>query len=488
MVTKDSSAKWDEGLDDSQLWTIHGRQYDLRSFVSAHPGGERAILLGQGRDCTELFESYHPLTNRHRAVLLKYAARSRPVEVVSLFEWEKTPFYDEAKEVVLKHFSPSGNTTEAQQKMKATSAAWTQHGIGLVLTLLAFWRWCSGDIAAIYYFPFIYWLACSDMMHNGSHFAQSKNPIVNTFCTYLGSLHVNYHLWALQHVVGHHSHTNVLGKDPDLAHFSHEKPEEKSIPGYRSHREQEYLPKYRRFWKFAMFFQAFATTLALAVLNIPMYIADKAMVTVSIPKDWVGRIVADRLVVLAGVMAVLYCHGLGRGLWMVLHSWGIHGILFYIFSQVSHTNEHCMDGLEAFKKARNTDRIEWAAHQMLTATDYSCDSKLWCTLSIHLNSQMIHHVFPSMHPCHYPAVRRLLLPVAAKHGIDYEGRSSYDFVTIFKLFVTWIWGLNEKPKADYKPLIGNVSESNLWSGVASTAMMSLYVSPLVGPLILNLFI
>merc|ERR1719353_2165367 len=117
-----------------------------------------------------------------------------------------------------------------------------------------------------------------------------------------------------------------------------------------------------------MFFQACATTLALAVLNVPMYIADQAMVTVTIPKAMIGPIVRDRLVVLAGVTAVFYYHGLGQGVWMIVHSWGIHGILFYVFSQISHTNEHCMDDLEAFKKARNTDRIEWAAHQMLTAT------------------------------------------------------------------------------------------------------------------------
>jgi Cytochrome b5-like Heme/Steroid binding domain len=55
-----------------QLWTIHGVEYDMRDFVSRHPGGEQAILLGQGRDCTALFESYHPFTGQHRVVLQRY--------------------------------------------------------------------------------------------------------------------------------------------------------------------------------------------------------------------------------------------------------------------------------------------------------------------------------------------------------------------------------------------------------------------------------
>ena len=48
------------------LWTIHGEDYDLNDFIHRHPGGKEAILLGRGRDCTALFESYHPFTTRHR--------------------------------------------------------------------------------------------------------------------------------------------------------------------------------------------------------------------------------------------------------------------------------------------------------------------------------------------------------------------------------------------------------------------------------------
>jgi cytochrome b involved in lipid metabolism len=58
-----------------RLWTIRGAEYDLSDFVSRHPGGEGAILLGRGRDCTALFESYHPFTTQHRAVLQRYRRR-----------------------------------------------------------------------------------------------------------------------------------------------------------------------------------------------------------------------------------------------------------------------------------------------------------------------------------------------------------------------------------------------------------------------------
>lgn len=40
----------------ADVWRIHGRDYDMTSFVDEHPGGALMILLGKGTDCTLLFE------------------------------------------------------------------------------------------------------------------------------------------------------------------------------------------------------------------------------------------------------------------------------------------------------------------------------------------------------------------------------------------------------------------------------------------------
>ena len=54
---------------DERMWLIHGQEYDLSDFVDRHPGGKESILLGRGRDCTAMFESYHAFTNQHRCVV-----------------------------------------------------------------------------------------------------------------------------------------------------------------------------------------------------------------------------------------------------------------------------------------------------------------------------------------------------------------------------------------------------------------------------------
>ena len=478
-------------MPKEDIWTIHGEQYDLREFVKRHPGGSRAINLGRSIDCTELFETYHPFTEKHRKVLQKYKISNNNNEkrlllkesktndksnmLLSddgLFDWNHTPFYDDAKLAARKYFSPRGDETdeEIQNNSKATPLAWVQHFVGLALVIPAFYYWCMGSPYAIIYFPLIYWVVCSDLMHNGSHFAQSRIPWINTVSCYMGSFHIQYHLWAIQHVVGHHVHTNIIGYDPDMHHFT--QVEEKAAPGYRSHVNHEYLPKYQRFWKFALWFQTGATTVALALLNVPKYLEERKMQTTKIPEAFVNSIKFDRSILVAFIVLFLYNHGLGKGLFTLFWSWSLHGMTFNIFSQISHVNEKCMDDTEKYRLKHNLVKNEWAVHEMLTAVDYSTDSWFWSTASINLNQQICHHLFPSVHPVHYPALRKLLIPICEKHGIDYEQRSNLTFVEAVTQYLKWIFFLNEKVEENEGLKI--MSKSNYYLVVLAGAIITLF--------------
>ena len=41
---------------------MNGRVYDITEYAKVHPGG-RKIFLGKGKDCTELYNKYHPWVN-----------------------------------------------------------------------------------------------------------------------------------------------------------------------------------------------------------------------------------------------------------------------------------------------------------------------------------------------------------------------------------------------------------------------------------------
>ena len=62
---------------NKNLWWIHGNGYDLEEFVQRHPGGREAILLGKGRDCTALVESYHAFSSGHHKILEKFLVEER---------------------------------------------------------------------------------------------------------------------------------------------------------------------------------------------------------------------------------------------------------------------------------------------------------------------------------------------------------------------------------------------------------------------------
>jgi len=107
-------------------------------------------------------------------------------------------------------FPFSGQLTLPASSRQCTWSKWAEMAVGLCATAYCMYYYAMGCGWAIFAFPFCYWVVCSDMMHNGSHFAVSTVPLVNTVSTYIGGFHTSYYLWALQHVIGHHVHTNVI--------------------------------------------------------------------------------------------------------------------------------------------------------------------------------------------------------------------------------------------------------------------------------------
>ena len=67
---KYTAAQVEKHSTPEDCWLIvHEKVYDVTSFVPRHPGGNM-IWVKAGGDCTQLFDSYHPL--RTQMVLDKY--------------------------------------------------------------------------------------------------------------------------------------------------------------------------------------------------------------------------------------------------------------------------------------------------------------------------------------------------------------------------------------------------------------------------------
>merc|ERR1719335_1696614 len=110
--------------------------------------------------------------------------------------------------------------------------------------------------------------------------------------------------------------------------------------------------------------------------------------------------------------------------------------MFYWASQVSHVNSLSLE--------MPRPKGEWALCQILsTQGDYAYYSWFWNFVSVGLNCQMIHHLFPTVHPCHYPDISRRVLAMFERLGLPTPGwkNSQWDVV---KMHVCHLRSMNEK--------------------------------------------
>jgi len=210
----DSAVTKTPATDLKRIWTIHNKRYDVCSFVDQHPGGRTAILLGKGRNCTELFESYHSLTEKPHQLLKKFyvgeALKGDP-DFDEDWDWGNTPFYNKLKCEVKAYFSGKSH--------KAGLEKWLWLGTICSLLVFSFVSWKQGNWWSLVQIPILYWLGPSSMMHDGAHFSLAKTPLINKICSYFGCAHMSVTSWYHQHVIGHHTKTNMPKKDPDHIHF-----------------------------------------------------------------------------------------------------------------------------------------------------------------------------------------------------------------------------------------------------------------------------
>ena len=218
--------------DHACVTTIHGREYDLSTFVDSHPGGPTAILLAHGTDATALFESYHPLSQLPAAILARYELGSsgtnhssdkvgcdRTTSPSTVVGWRAPrgratdPFYDVLRARVAEVFEARGRGT------KATYARLGYYAVTLALWSALLGAFVVGSWTALPFYTLAAWHVAG-IGHDAAHFEVSSEPLVNSVMACCIGTISNPLQWYYQHTVGHHSHTNDPELDPDLHHYA----------------------------------------------------------------------------------------------------------------------------------------------------------------------------------------------------------------------------------------------------------------------------
>lgn len=404
-------------LKPDEVWYIHGKAYDLTRFAARHPGGLRNILLGRGRDATEIFESVHVTGDlkRARAVLSKYRCKEMDAHAPEpTFTFEEDGLYAAITSDVRSYFEKTGLDP------KGHPGYWWRTTLQFVLHFAAIYAWAAFGSLAGCVFSGIFAVSLGfSLFHTASHSGLSSDWRVNDFWTYVwGDVALGFFrpMWLLHHVYGHHAHTGVYRKDPDIAN---------SQPVARKSPLQRWKDRYRLQW----------------VTNYVLYLV--------VPGQWFGNVVQYmRSIILlhlerpnAKIFGLRIKKGEAflREIYpfiavvsiMFLALWWRFGAAFALASCALHSVVRSFCYWAIVFPNHETDLVEhdhndadWGQQQITHSADFYVPPFI-TALTGGMQHQIEHHLFPAVHHEHYPAISQFVRRRCEERGIRYNYHPSW---------------------------------------------------------------
>jgi len=429
-------------LDRTMLWEIDGIYYDLMEFVNQHPGGKEALLLGQGRDCTALVESYHPFSkSKVRQVLGKYRHTSPLEQPKHQTPQEQADFFYDllcqrvAKVLKEKRIDPISGRGATCGRLFYYSL------IGTGVFVSAYYH-AKGSVFGSFSLGAFGWLIGA-LGHDAGHFSCSRHAWINDIGVWGMTLLCNPIVWQHQHTYAHHSFTNDFDHDPDIHHFDNM---------IRVHRRFKHSPLFRYQTNFFFVVFAYAFVVFGTCFWIPLGVIREGSLYGLV--EWTDR---KRPMRAAGMFLHLACYFLFimvLPFWTMSWYWALtavvvhlatSGLSFAFFSQINHINEASLvdDSTRVAREANRDPRLlkSWAVEQVETSNNFCTNSFAWHIISNGLNLQIEHHLFPGLNHCHLHHIAPVVQATCKEFGVCYK---TYDgWTDIFAATLAWLDKLAE---------------------------------------------
>lgn len=408
---------------------IHNKYYDITNFN--HPGGSVAIMMANRRDATALFESHHPFSDRAMMddVLKKYEMREErekcenyllpgEKENGDIFDWEETlksEFTLELRDKVKKHFKYQAEERGVSllEATKATPQRWCEWGFLLSASMWSFytmlysqsifWSWLNMLLC-----PALFWMSGA-MLHDGSHFAVSRDWRINLGMQYIYRVISSPYEWLHQHIIGHHPYTNIQDKDPDLNHSGGDMRFSDQTKWNIKHIKQENI----------YFILSLFSLVAMNVKNSLMLIVTQKYnnVVYKIPISMKYNILHLCDTLLYVYIFFIFPFQIWSPFYAIKHAilpYLLLSAIFILNASINHTQSESI-------KSQNKN---WYIHQVTTANNFGSHWPHYYT-SIGLNYQIEHHLFPTINHCHLRDIQPIVKKLCMKHGIPYHHTCGY---------------------------------------------------------------
>jgi fatty acid desaturase len=401
-------------------WIINGNEYDLEDYLKYHPGGDISILLGKGRDCSQLIRSYHPNLKKVCAVLNKEKYRGNNPKIDTI--GDPDPLHEELHQMAQKYKNNYGTI-----KMDLCRII-----LVIILFLVNIFWWIQFfnlNAWAMVMLPAFTWISNIHLTHAGCHFAVSTNSTVNYISGLMACpFYYNSIGWYFQHNVSHHIESNEEN-DIDITHL-------------------EPFARYMPFkpWKKNHYYNVFFTSLLFIFSSIGATI--KQPIQFMINPDSLWEIIPNKRFLINKYKLSLFiqlCVSIGVTVYPIFFFPNWYGIMyssimritastiFTLITTVSHIQEEC--------SVQYLDKF-WSQRQILHSVDYNVDSLFWNIITAGLNTQSIHHVLPYVHECHYPTMYPEYVYICRKYGITPNIKNG--FGDALYGFFSWMSRLSSK--------------------------------------------
>lgn len=396
---------------------VRGKVYDVSSFVERHPGGVDQIMLGAGRDVTQLFESYHSVDTYK--VLEKYYVGVLIDNELPVFP-SPSKFYPTLKRRVQDHFKASNTDPKICYRMFLLYAIYLAAAIAFWLgTLLCYDNLPLVSLCSLGWGVFSALVALT-AMHDASHFSVTHSPWVWKL---LGSVvHDIYngaslYVWTNQHILGHHLYTNIDGADPDVV-TSTEPADVRRIKW-----TQKWLPFY--------FYQHIYIPILYCLLGIKTRLQDVYILIslkngpIRVNPPTLSQVLFFSLgkcfhVTYRFVIPLLVMPWYTMLLTNLIAEAAVSYWLAFFFQ-----GSHVVGEVEwPVPDSNNEMHMDWAEMQVATTQDYATDSWFWTLATGALNHQTTHHLFPGINQGHYAKITPIVKKTCEDFGLKYHCVSS----------------------------------------------------------------
>jgi len=393
--------------------SVDGKVYDVTSWVPRHPGGD-LIFVQAGKDCTHLFNSYHPYSAR-KTLEKFYVGDLVDTAETDLYEDDGTgeKFYAVVKDRVAKYFRDNKINPRVSIEMYVKTAV-------IFATLVicyygAFFLKSSLGVSLL--FAVGLGVAFAEVgvsiQHDANHGAYSTSPAVNHFMGLaLDLVGASSFMWKQQHVVGHHAYTNLDGMDPDI------RVTDKDVRRVTQHQPWHSYQRYQHLY----------LALLYGLLSLKSVLVDDFA---ALSEGRIGPVAISKLtaresaefwlgksVFFAGYVAAPLAfspHSAARLLLVWIISQFVIGWLLAFMFQVAHVTPD----VAFLRGGSGAAKRGWGESQVATTADFCHGSWLWTHFSGGLNYQVVHHLFPGVCHMHYPKIAPIVLETCREFGVPY---------------------------------------------------------------------